>query len=57
MGTISHHMHAKDVVSAPSSAAAERIFSLLNNSFSSQDQQESALEDYVQLSVMLQYNY
>ncbi len=39
----------------PSSAAAERVFSLLNNSFSSQ--QESALEDYIQLSVMLQYNY
>ena len=39
----------------PSSAAAERVFSLLNNSFNSQ--QESSLEDYLQLSVMLQYNY
>ena len=38
----------------PSSAAAEHVFSLLNNSFSSQ--QESAL-DNIQLSVMLQYNY
>jgi len=39
----------------PSSASAEHVFSLLINSFSSQ--QESTLEDYVQLSVMLQYNY
>lgn len=39
----------------PSSAAAERVFSLLNNSFNSQ--QESSLEDYLQLSIMLQYNY
>ena len=38
----------------PSSAAAERVFSLLSNSFSSR--QESSLEDYVELSVMLQYN-
>ena len=39
----------------PSSAAAERVFSLLSSSFDSR--QESALEDYIQLSVMLQYNY
>ena len=39
----------------PSSASAERVFSLLANSFSSR--QESCLEDYVQLSVMLQYNH
>lgn len=39
----------------PSSASAERVFSLLTNSFSRQ--QESALEDYIQLSVLLQYNY
>ena len=38
----------------PSSGAAERVFSLLNNSFNTR--QESALEDYIQLSVMLQYN-
>ena len=38
----------------PSSAAAERVFSLLANSFTSS--QESALEDYIQASVMLQYN-
>ena len=38
----------------PSSAASERVFSILNSSFSSQ--QESSLEDYIQLSIMLQYN-
>ena len=39
----------------PSSGAAEHVFSVLTNSFSAQ--QESSLEDYKQLSVMLQYNY
>ena len=39
----------------PSSAASERVFSILTNSFSSQ--QESSLEDCIQLSVILQYNY
>ena len=39
----------------PSSAAAERVFSLLNNYFNSQ--QEFSLDDYLQLSVTLQYNY
>ena len=39
----------------PSSAAVEHVFSILSNSFSSQ--QESSLEDYIELSVMLQYNY
>ena len=38
----------------PSSAAAERAFSLLSAAFS--DQQDSALADYLQASVMLQYN-
>ena len=38
----------------PSSAAAERVFSLLQNSF--KDQQYSSLEDYIQTSIMLQYN-
>ena len=38
----------------PSSASAERVFSLLENSFSSR--QNSSLEDYISLSVMLQYN-
>ena len=39
----------------PSSAAAERVFSILSNSFS--DRQESSLEDYIELSVMLHYNH
>ena len=39
----------------PSSAAAERVFSLLSSSFN--DRQTQALEDYVQTSIMLQYNY
>ena len=43
------------VLVQPSSAAAETVFSLLSSSFTSQ--QESSLEDYIQLSVMLQYNY
>ena len=38
----------------PSSAAAERVFSLLQNTFSRQ--QYRSLEDYIVLSVMLQYN-
>ena len=36
----------------PSSAA---VFSLLQSSFGKQ--QEQSLEDYIQLSVMMQYNY
>ena len=38
----------------PSSAAAERVFSLLQNSFGSF--QDAALTDYLQASIMLQYN-
>lgn len=38
----------------PSSAASERVFSLLNASFSYQ--QQSSLQDYVETSVMMQYN-
>ena len=38
----------------PSSVAAERVFSLLQNSFS--HQQQSSLENYISVSVMLQYN-
>ena len=38
----------------PSSAASERVFSLLNSSF--KDQQDSSLRDYVETSLMLQYN-
>ena len=39
----------------PSSAAAERVFSLLQNSFS--QRQSNSLEDYIETSVMLQYNH
>ena len=38
----------------PSSAAAERVFSILSNSFT--DTQRSSLEDYVETSIMIQYN-
>ena len=39
----------------PSSAAAERVFSLLSNSFG--EQQTSSLEETIETSIMLQYNY
>ena len=39
----------------PSSAAAERVFSFLKNSFSV-SQIRTSLEDYTQCSIMLQYN-
>ena len=38
----------------PSSAAAERVFSLLNSSFG--PQQDTSLNDYIESSLMLQYN-
>ena len=38
----------------PSSAAAERCFSILSNSFT--NHQEHSLKDYIEISVMLQYN-
>ena len=44
----------KVLVLQPSSAAAERVFSLLKASFS--DQQDSSLQDYIEASLMLQYN-
>ena len=45
----------KDVLLVqPSSAAGERVFSLLKASFG--PQQDSALQDYVQSAIMLQYN-
>ena len=37
----------------PSSAAGERVFSLLNNSFS--DRQSHSLEDYIEISVISLY--
>ena len=42
------------VLIQPSSAAAERVFSLLKNSFN--EQQDLALQDYLEASLMLQYN-
>ena len=38
----------------PSSAAAERVFSLLQNLFG--EQQDNSLQDYIECSLMLQYN-
>lgn len=38
----------------PSSASSERVFSLLRNSFG--ERQQSSLQDYIQTSLMLQYN-
>ena len=38
----------------PSSAAAERVFSLLKCSFG--DHQDSSLQDYIETSLMLQFN-
>ena len=38
----------------PSSAASERVFSLLTNSFG--ERQQSSLQDYIEASMMLQYN-
>ena len=44
----------KVLLDQPSSAAAERVFSLLSASF--HEEQENALSDYLQASAMLQYN-
>ena len=38
----------------PSSAAAERVFSILSNSFT--ETQRSSLEDYIESSIKIQYN-
>ena len=38
----------------PSSATAERVFSLLNCSFG--EQQDNSLQDYIESSLMLQFN-
>ena len=45
---------AKVATIQPSSASAERAFSLLKNSFS--DGQTNALEDFIEVSLMLQFN-
>jgi len=39
----------------PSSGAVERVFSILTNTFGTQ--QDSSLQDYIKASLMLQYNY
>lgn len=44
----------KTLLVQPSSAAAERAFSLLVNSFN--DRRQNSLEDYMEASIMLQYN-
>ena len=44
----------KVLVLQPSSAAPERVISLFKASFS--DQQGSRLQDYIETSLMLQYN-
>ena len=44
----------KVLIVQPSSAASERIFSLLKSSFG--DQQDASLQDYIETSLMLQYN-
>ena len=45
---------AKGVPGAAVVSAAERVFSMLNRSFG--DQQQNSLEDYVEATIMLQYN-
>lgn len=45
---------SKVLLVQPSSAAAERVFSILKQSFG--DQQYRSLQDYIEASLMLQYN-
>ena len=45
---------SKVAVLQPSSAAAERVFSILNRSFN--DAQNHTLQDLVETSVMMQFN-
>ena len=49
-----HDTFIKIAVVTPTSAAIERVFSVLRRMFN--DQQESALADYLQIAVMLVYN-
>ena len=44
----------KALLVQPSSAASERVFSLLNNTFGKK--QNNSLENYVESCIMLQYN-
>lgn len=55
----SHHLPnwasaAKVLLMQPSSGAAESFFPLLRNTFG--EQQENSLQDYIESSLMLQYN-
>jgi len=46
---------AKSILTVqPSSAAVERVFSLVNSGFSYQ--QEQSLQDYIEASVMVRFN-
>lgn len=55
-GALPHWSEAakKVLLLQPSSATAERVFSLLKNSFG--EQQDNALQDYIECSLMLQFN-
>ena len=44
----------KVLLCQPSSGAVERVFSILKSSFGTE--QTRALEDYIEVSLMLQYN-
>ena len=44
----------KILIVQPSSAAVERVFSMLNNAF--KDKQQNSLQDYIEVSTMLRYN-
>jgi hypothetical protein len=46
--------YVRTVINSLKTAAAERVFSLLQNSFT--QRQSSSLEDYIETSIMLQYN-
>ena len=49
------HAARKVFLIQPSLAASERVFSLPNSSFTSQ--QQASLQDYIETSLILQYNY
>ena len=55
-GSLCMCMHKRKIalLIQPSSAAGERVFSLLNNSF--KETQARAVEDYIEASIVLQYN-
>ena len=46
--------YQKVLLLQPSSAASERVFSILNNTFN--NQQQRCLQDLIETSLMLQYN-